>query len=270
MKKFYYNITISPLSLQARINNPEYKVRVSDQEQAELIRAAKVKRRRAIEKLFTAQASPIVAMAYRFAHWGRKYGIELDDLIAEGVVAFYEAIEKYSSKKGGTPFGAYFLVRLRLHIIAFIVQNRSPIRGPINHKGLDEFSILAAANALAIQSLEYLQEASPDIDWPAPSSPAIPVATLVKPKDRIVRFSLDALAPARAELVRAYFGFNGPPESQVEIARRLNVSANSVGHSIKAARKKLRVLLMGKVALRTTESEESFEEALQDEGVVYG
>jgi RNA polymerase sigma-32 factor len=94
--------------------------------EVELARAAAAGCRRSTELLVRAHIRLVYAAAGAF----RSFGMPMDDLISEGMLALVIAIRRYDPERG-VRLGVYALWWIRAYVRRYTISNRHPLRPPL-------------------------------------------------------------------------------------------------------------------------------------------
>ncbi len=216
-------------------------------EEADLARRIRNGDNEALERLTRANLRFVISVAKQY----QNHGISLSDLINEGNVGLIKAAKRFDETKG-FKFISYAVWWIRQSILASIVEYSRLVRLPVNKVNM--YSKVNQANINFIQQFEreptleelgellemapkdvgnILQGAGKHVSTDAPlgeesstmtildklsmNDDGSPDISLMKESlKKEVAFGLQSLSPREAEVLTAYYGFNGKSSMTLE------------------------------------------------------
>jgi len=207
-------------------------------EQALVARASRGERA-AVEALISSHLAYVVHIAKEF----RGRGLPFEDLISEGCVGLLKAIRRYRPAEG-TRFMTYASFWVRKEILAAVSDQPNAVHVPryARQHGHSSIRVLRLDTPQQVDGTLSLSERLRDQD-------PLPAETLIdNEQTRRARCEVLRLDPRERTVIACRFGLGGqPPQTLMEVARRLGLSKERVRQIEVSALASLRIAIEERV-----------------------
>lgn len=155
----------------------------------------------------------VLKVASKYQESTSRYGLEIDDLVSEGLIAVWQALQRYDPRKGVTE-GSYVWQMIHWRIFVLLRRERSRIRfWPKNESG-------------------------EDVDLPQHDPDSVDDA-------EEVAWVLVHLPPRLRQLMEKRYGLNGPPMLLEEIAQEMGCTRQNVHNHVSQGLRLARAVTAG-------------------------
>lgn len=226
---------------------------LSREEEAEVLKRAKVGERAATEKLISCNLLFVVSVANQYAN----RGLPLSDLIAEGNIGLIHAIQKFDETRN-LKFISYAVWWIRQAILKALAEQTNIVRFPINQiedlEGINRTARtlsqalgriptlpeVAESASMSLRRAERALNASQSdvsLDGPIDADEEISLHNLIpaggpsaeeelssRTLTEAVIDSMTALTSREAKIVKLYFGLEGEPVTLEKIGTQLGMT----------------------------------------------
>lgn len=263
---------VTPDSLTAYLVEVRRKSVPTPAEEIELGRRIQGGDKDALQELVERNLRFVVQVASKY----KGYGLPLSDLINEGNLGLMHAATKFDPERGAR-FITYAVWWIRQAIMHALAEGGNAVRLPVKqaealsklrqkfdemHQEMgteptvDELAKALEMTAEEVEDLLRVYRPHLSLDAPVQEDGSATQLDFMQssslPSSEEVYFNasmvqevhnlLKRLEPREAEILRARFGFDGPPRSLAEIGREMNLSRERVRQIETRARAKLRAL----------------------------